>query len=81
MGARRGGKPGPKAHPALRLKDAAIEYAAAVEAEGSVVREWNRLVKAALGYARSPRPRGAPRLYSSAEYLEVRRARRAGRDV
>lgn len=44
------------------LSDAAILYAAAVEAEvKSPKREWDRLAKAALRYANTKRTIGRPR--------------------
>jgi hypothetical protein len=52
-------------HPARRLADAAIEYAAAVEAEGPTRREWDRLRKAAIYYRDTPRPMGRPRLHAA----------------
>jgi hypothetical protein len=55
-------KPGPKADPWVRLADAAILYAAAVEAESKAPkREADRLVKAALRYQTTHRPAGRPR--------------------
>ena len=55
--------PGPTANPAVRLADAAILYAAALEAElKRPKREWDRLVKAALAYQHQPRRMGRPRL-------------------
>lgn len=52
----------PKPHPARNLADAAILYAAAIEAEVKAPkREWDRLVKAALRYATQHRPIGRPR--------------------
>jgi len=53
-------KPGPKAHPASRLMDAAIEFSLAVEAEGETRTAWDRLRKAALFYREAPRSRGRP---------------------
>jgi hypothetical protein len=54
-------KPGPVAHPARRLADAALLYAVAVESETKCPkREWDRLVKAALHYRSSKRPVGRP---------------------
>ena len=46
------------------LREAAIEFAAAVEAEDDdgVRRTWDGLRKAAIRYALKPRPEGRPRL-------------------
>lgn len=49
-------------HHARRLKDAAIEFAAAIEAGDDTRREWDALRKAALAYRDEPRPKGRPRL-------------------
>jgi hypothetical protein len=50
----------------LRLRDAAIEFAAAVEAQAGTTREWDRLRRAALRYQDMPRARGRmPALGSS----------------
>ena len=53
-------KPGPKAHPASRLMDAAIDFALAVEAEKDTRRAWDKLRKAAHFYRESPKRRGRP---------------------
>ena len=47
-------------HPAQRLMDAAIDFAAAVEAEDDTTAEWDRLRRAALNYRDGPRPEGRP---------------------
>jgi hypothetical protein len=47
--------------PARRLMDAAIDFAAAVEAEGDTSNEWDRLRRAAMNYREGPRPEGRPR--------------------
>jgi hypothetical protein len=41
--------------------DAAIDFAAAVEAEGDTSNEWDRLRRAAMNYREGPRPEGRPR--------------------
>jgi hypothetical protein len=43
------------------LRDAAILYAGAVEAEGPTRREWDALRKAAVRYAESEKRKGRPR--------------------
>jgi hypothetical protein len=50
-------------HPAHRLREAAITFAAAVEAENphDISVEWDRLRRAALNYREGPRPDGRPR--------------------
>jgi hypothetical protein len=50
-------------HPARRLREAAITFAAAVEAQDphDVSVEWDRLRRAALNYREGPRPEGRPR--------------------
>jgi len=40
--------------------DAAIDFAAAVEAEDDTTAEWDRLRRAALNYRDGPRPEGRP---------------------
>lgn len=55
-------KPGPKADPWMRLAVAAILYSDAVGAEPKhPKREADRLVKAALAYAKAERVPGRPR--------------------
>lgn len=55
-------KPGPRAHPARTLADAAILYAADLEVCGKITkRGWDRLAKAALRYRADPKPLGRPR--------------------
>ena len=51
-------------HPARRLRNAAITFAAAVETEDArdVRVEWDRLRRAALNYREGPRPEGRPAL-------------------
>ena len=52
--------PGPEGHPAHVLRDAAIDFAADVEADLPTKVAWDRLRKAALRYAESERRRGRP---------------------
>lgn len=49
-------------HPAHRLREAAITFASAVEAEDphDISVEWDRLRRAALNYREGPRPDGRP---------------------
>lgn len=49
-------------HPAHRLREAAVTFAAAVEAEDprDIAAEWDRLRRAALNYREGPRPDGRP---------------------
>lgn len=54
------GKPGPIGNPTIVLQDAALDYAADVEAGVDPVLAWDRLRKAALRYATSTRRRGRP---------------------
>jgi hypothetical protein len=54
-------KPGPKAHPARRLMDAAVDFAMALEVENDHQSEaWDRLRKAAMAYRKAPKSRGRP---------------------
>ena len=54
-------RPGPKPRPERVLRDAAILFAAAVEAEGSTRVEWDLLRKAAVRYATAPKSKGRPK--------------------
>jgi hypothetical protein len=53
--------PGPEPRPERVLRDAAIIFAEAVEAEGSIRVEWDLLRKAACRYAAAPKHKGRPR--------------------
>jgi hypothetical protein len=54
-------KPGPVARPAQRLRDAALDFAAAVDDSPKLPKkEWDRLVKAALFYQKEPKAIGRP---------------------
>jgi hypothetical protein len=59
-------RPGPAAQPAWRLKCAAIDYAAALEAGEQGRAQWDQLRKAALAHQEGPRPEGRPRKFSTA---------------
>ena len=55
-------KPGPVGRPEQVLRDAAIEYAADVEAGYDVMDAgWDRLRKAAIRYAEAEKRKGRPR--------------------
>ena len=55
-------KPGPVGRPEQVLRDAAIDYAADVEAEAdTMVPAWNRLRQAAIRYVEAEKHKGRPR--------------------
>lgn len=53
-------RPGPKPRPETRLRDAAIDYAADLEAGLDTSAAWDRLRHAATSYADADRRRGRP---------------------
>ena len=53
--------PGPESRPERVLRDAAILFAEAVEAEGSIRVEWDLLRKAAVRYTAASKHKGRPR--------------------
>jgi len=55
-------KPGPVGRPEQVLRDAAIDYAADVEAEAdTMVPAWDRLRAAAIRYAEAEKRKGRPK--------------------
>jgi hypothetical protein len=54
-------RPGPEPRPERVLRDAAILFAAAVEAEGDIRVEWDLLRKSAIRYAQASKHKGRPR--------------------
>lgn len=56
-----GRPPGPLQNQAQGLRDAAIEYAAAVESEQQRAKDWDRLRNAAKRYADAEKRKGRPR--------------------
>ena len=54
------GTPGPKPQPQRRLMDAAVDFAAALEAGDHPRMAWDKLRKAALAYRDGIRPAGRP---------------------